>query len=117
MGADRDLISLFEHDLFENPIAAFWDHSIAVHLLHLLNGGCLRIWRRAPDPGARFRHACRSPSAATFEICLQHRSEPPRMKFPISLTINGVRRDIDLDDPRVTLLDLLRERLHLTGTK
>ena len=39
------------------------------------------------------------------------------MNFPISLTINGVRRDIDLDDPRVTLLDLLRERLHLTGTK
>ncbi|MGO9358508.1 MAG: (2Fe-2S)-binding protein [Xanthobacteraceae bacterium] len=34
-----------------------------------------------------------------------------------SLTVNGVRRDIALDDPRVTLLDLLRERLHLTGTK
>src|SRR5436305_6103818 len=39
------------------------------------------------------------------------------MHFPISLTINGVRLDIELDDPRVTLLDLLRERLHLTGTK
>jgi xanthine dehydrogenase YagT iron-sulfur-binding subunit len=39
------------------------------------------------------------------------------MNFPISLTINGVRRNIDLDDPRVTLLDLLRERLDLTGTK
>jgi xanthine dehydrogenase YagT iron-sulfur-binding subunit len=39
------------------------------------------------------------------------------MSFPISLTVNGVRRDIDLQDPRVTLLDLLRERLHLTGTK
>src|ERR1700692_2129510 len=39
------------------------------------------------------------------------------MNFPISLTINGVRRDIELDDPRVTLLDLLRERLQLTGTK
>ena len=39
------------------------------------------------------------------------------MHFPISLTINGVRRDIELDDPRVTLLDLLRERLDLTGTK
>jgi xanthine dehydrogenase YagT iron-sulfur-binding subunit len=24
---------------------------------------------------------------------------------------------VDIDDPRVTLLDLLRERLHLTGTK
>jgi len=39
------------------------------------------------------------------------------MNFPLSLTINGVRRDIVLDDPRVTLLDLLRERLDLTGTK
>jgi xanthine dehydrogenase YagT iron-sulfur-binding subunit len=33
-----------------------------------------------------------------------------------SLTINGQAHDFDLD-PRVTLLDLLRERLHLTGTK
>jgi xanthine dehydrogenase YagT iron-sulfur-binding subunit len=39
------------------------------------------------------------------------------MTFSISLTINGVRRDLTLDDPRVTLLDLLRERLDLTGTK
>ena len=39
------------------------------------------------------------------------------MNFSISLTVNGVRRDIELDDPRVTLLDLLRERLGLTGTK
>ncbi|WP_076865854.1 (2Fe-2S)-binding protein [Bradyrhizobium mercantei] len=39
------------------------------------------------------------------------------MNLPISLTINGVRREIALDDPRVTLLDLLRERLDLTGTK
>jgi xanthine dehydrogenase YagT iron-sulfur-binding subunit len=31
--------------------------------------------------------------------------------------VNGARRDFVLDDPRVTLLDLLRERLHLTGTK
>src|SRR3954464_11361665 len=39
------------------------------------------------------------------------------MSFSISLTVNGDRRDITLDDPRVTLLDLLRERLQLTGTK
>ena len=39
------------------------------------------------------------------------------MNLPLSLTINGVRREIVLDDPRVTLLDLLRERLDLTGTK
>jgi len=39
------------------------------------------------------------------------------MGFSITLTINGVTRTIALDDPRVTLLDLLRERLDLTGTK
>ncbi|HYV87330.1 MAG TPA: 2Fe-2S iron-sulfur cluster-binding protein [Candidatus Polarisedimenticolia bacterium] len=39
------------------------------------------------------------------------------MSFSISLTLNGERRSIELDDPRTTLLDLLRERLELTGTK
>jgi xanthine dehydrogenase YagT iron-sulfur-binding subunit len=39
------------------------------------------------------------------------------MSLSISLTINGQQRDIALDDPRVTLLDLLRERLDLPGTK
>ena len=35
---------------------------------------------------------------------------------PIALTINGERRELSVE-PRVTLLDALRERLHLTGTK
>jgi xanthine dehydrogenase YagT iron-sulfur-binding subunit len=39
------------------------------------------------------------------------------MNFPLSLRVNGVRHDFELEDPRVTLLDFLRERLHLTGTK
>ena len=39
------------------------------------------------------------------------------MNFSTSFIINGERRDIELTDPRVTLLDLLRERLNLTGTK
>ncbi|MDR7039044.1 MULTISPECIES: (2Fe-2S)-binding protein [Methylobacterium] len=39
------------------------------------------------------------------------------MSIPITLTVNGSAREIHLDDPRVTLLDLLRERLDLTGTK
>jgi xanthine dehydrogenase YagT iron-sulfur-binding subunit len=39
------------------------------------------------------------------------------MSFSMTLTVNGVPRTIELDDPRVTLLDLLRERLQLTGTK
>ena len=39
------------------------------------------------------------------------------MTFTIRLTLNGERRNVELDDPRVTLLDLLRERLDLTGSK
>jgi xanthine dehydrogenase YagT iron-sulfur-binding subunit len=39
------------------------------------------------------------------------------MRLSVSLTVNGVVREVALDDPRVTLLDLLRERLDLTGTK
>jgi xanthine dehydrogenase YagT iron-sulfur-binding subunit len=39
------------------------------------------------------------------------------MGFATTLTVNGVTRTVQLDDPRVTLLDLLRERLGLTGTK
>ena len=39
------------------------------------------------------------------------------MSIPLALVVNGARRTIDLDDPRVTLLDLLRERLGLTGAK
>ena len=39
------------------------------------------------------------------------------MSLSISLTINRVESKIELEDPRITLLDLLRERLDLTGTK
>jgi xanthine dehydrogenase YagT iron-sulfur-binding subunit len=39
------------------------------------------------------------------------------MSISTTLTVNGVKRTIELDDPRLTLLDLLRERLDLTGTK
>jgi len=39
------------------------------------------------------------------------------MNFPLTLNVNGVTRTVELEDPRATLLDVLRERLHLTGTK
>jgi xanthine dehydrogenase YagT iron-sulfur-binding subunit len=39
------------------------------------------------------------------------------MILSLRLTVNGEQREMTLDDPRVTLLDLLRERLQLTGTK
>ncbi|MBX9931122.1 MAG: (2Fe-2S)-binding protein [Methylobacterium sp.] len=39
------------------------------------------------------------------------------MSIPITLTVNGVPRHVVIEDARVTLLDLLRERLDLTGAK
>ncbi|MGA0599532.1 (2Fe-2S)-binding protein [Caulobacter sp. KR2-114] len=39
------------------------------------------------------------------------------MSLALSLNINGLQRTVDIDDPRITLLDLLRERLALTGAK
>lgn len=39
------------------------------------------------------------------------------MSISLSLTVNGQVLEVALDDPRATLLDLLRERLELTGTK
>src|SRR5262245_45617673 len=61
--------------------------------------------------------------------CFRRTADPPtsirirtptigaNMTLSISLSINGDRKDVTLEDPRVTLLDLLRERLALTGTK
>lgn len=39
------------------------------------------------------------------------------MSLSIDLKINGHPRTVEIDDPRITLLDLLRERLALTGAK
>ncbi|MGX9961844.1 (2Fe-2S)-binding protein [Roseomonas sp. F4] len=39
------------------------------------------------------------------------------MSLSVTLTVNRVPHRVDIDDPRVTILDLLRERLDLTGTK
>jgi xanthine dehydrogenase YagT iron-sulfur-binding subunit len=39
------------------------------------------------------------------------------MSLAITLTVNGTERTVALDDTRVTLLDLLRERLDLPGAK
>ncbi|KQT47347.1 hypothetical protein ASG43_09450 [Aureimonas sp. Leaf454] len=43
-------------------------------------------------------------------------AEPAPVTSNVSFTVNGERRELDLD-LRTTLLDALREHLHLTGTK
>ncbi|MFW8628148.1 2Fe-2S iron-sulfur cluster-binding protein [Deinococcus sp. ME38] len=42
--------------------------------------------------------------------------QPVPATLPVTLTVNGQERTLELD-PRVSLLDTLREHLHLTGTK
>lgn len=37
-------------------------------------------------------------------------------KMPLNVSINGTKQKLSVE-PRVTLLDLLREQMHLTGTK
>jgi xanthine dehydrogenase YagT iron-sulfur-binding subunit len=37
-------------------------------------------------------------------------------KIPVNIEVNGVKHQLSIE-PRVTLLDLLREQLYLTGTK
>jgi xanthine dehydrogenase YagT iron-sulfur-binding subunit len=53
------------------------------------------------------------PAAQAATVTLAARGPQP---VPMTLTINGTRHALTLE-PRVTLLDALRERLGLTGTK
>jgi xanthine dehydrogenase YagT iron-sulfur-binding subunit len=43
-------------------------------------------------------------------------SDKPRTEFPVSLIVNGQTRGI-IVEPRMTLVDALRDKLGLTGTK
>jgi xanthine dehydrogenase YagT iron-sulfur-binding subunit len=50
-----------------------------------------------------------------LEFVVRGRDRGPR-RAPVALTVNGETRVLDLE-PRVSLLDALREHLRLTGTK
>ena len=43
-------------------------------------------------------------------------SADDRPRYPITLTVNASKKQLDVE-PWTSLLDLLREHLHLTGTK
>src|SRR3954467_15868375 len=47
---------------------------------------------------------------------IEANTSQPALVSRVSFTVNGTVRELEVD-PRVTLLDLLREHLHLTGTK
>lgn len=54
--------------------------------------------------------------AATSTAPPAEAQAPPASLMPVRFEVNGTPRDLTLD-PRTTLLDALREHLHLTGTK
>lgn len=60
--------------------------------------------------GAAAAAAAAAPVAGSAESTL------PPARATVSLTVNGVPRTVEVDT-RTSLLDLLREQLHLTGTK
>jgi len=54
--------------------------------------------------------------AADAQPPVLNRHLPVQGETPVTLTINGQSHTVNIE-PRVTLLDVLRERLNLTGTK
>jgi xanthine dehydrogenase YagT iron-sulfur-binding subunit len=64
-------------------------------------------------PGAA---QAQTPGADMLRAAPQATSTPAPVMSKVSLRVNGQRHDQDVDT-RTTLLDLLREHLHLTGTK
>src|ERR1035438_4318642 len=71
------------------------------------------------DNGARTFEAERVPATVNLEAAVANPratvAEVPSMS-KVSFTINGIDRELEVDT-RTTLLDALRERLLLTGTK
>ncbi|WP_337024059.1 MULTISPECIES: aldehyde dehydrogenase iron-sulfur subunit PaoA [unclassified Pantoea] len=63
-------------------------------------------------------NAATANSASVATKLSQHAlaTTPPPAMMPVSLKVNGKERSLHLDT-RTTLLDALREHLHLTGTK
>ena len=57
-----------------------------------------------------------APAIAREPVVPRKSSSRMTPKMPVSLTVNGQAETLTLD-PRVTLLDALREHLHLTGSK
>jgi xanthine dehydrogenase YagT iron-sulfur-binding subunit len=70
--------------------------------------------------GALSATAAALPGAASAQapgvIAPQGASTPAPVMATVGLRVNGQRYEVEVDT-RTTLLDLLRERLHLTGTK
>jgi xanthine dehydrogenase YagT iron-sulfur-binding subunit len=65
---------------------------------------------------ARLPEAGAAVSRQTDDVSKSTAGAGASLTQPVHININGVQQKLDLD-PRTTLLDALREHLHLTGTK
>lgn len=54
--------------------------------------------------------------AGERSVAAQPAGDKMKLTTPVTLNVNGARREIEVDN-RTTLLDALREHLDLTGTK
>ena len=73
--------------------------------------------RTPPMPdGAKEKHAPESSASHVAEVLAPPAAPAATPTASVELTVNGKTYSMSLD-PRTTLLDALREHLHLTGTK
>ena len=70
----------------------------------------------SPDLSRRQFLGASAAAAAGFPVAAAAQTSATGAAAPLEFTLNGERRQLDVE-PRVTLLDLLRERMSLTGTK
>ena len=77
-----------------------------------------RFMARTAASAAAIPIVARARAAASGTVTISHAPavEAPARTKKISLNVNGVERTLTVE-PRVTLLDALRDRLGLTGTK
>ncbi len=80
--------------------------------------GALSLSRRGVLAGGAATAAMTSAPAAIAQAAASAPMTPadPAPTMPVSFEVNGQRQELTLDT-RTTLLDALREHLHLTGTK
>ncbi|MES2291546.1 MAG: aldehyde dehydrogenase iron-sulfur subunit PaoA [Pseudomonadota bacterium] len=78
--------------------------------------GELDVSRRGMLIGGAASAALASPAIGAAKSGVSVKSQPQPSVMPLAFEVNGKRRELQVDT-RTTLLDALRENLHLTGTK
>jgi xanthine dehydrogenase YagT iron-sulfur-binding subunit len=82
----------------------------------MYSSGHLEISRRSLMVGTAAASVALTASLPANAQATTAASDPAGTMSPVSFTVNGTAHNLKLDN-RTTLLDALREHLHLTGTK